>query len=67
MTLTTPEQISAYRLAVLRGALKLEIAGMKGRGRTALSVLRGMGYSGNRAKVLAQVIEDLKTKIGELK
>lgn len=67
MTLTTPEQISAYRLAVLRGALKLEIAGMKGRGRTALSVLRGMGYSGNRAKVLAQVVEDLKTKIGEVK
>ena len=67
MILTTPEQISAYRLAVLRGALKLEIAGMKGRGRTALSVLRGMGYSGNREKVLAQVVEDLKTKIGELK
>ena len=67
MTLTTPEQISAYRLAVLRGALKREMAGMKGRGRTALSVLRGMGYSGNREKVLAQVVEDLKTKIGELK
>ena len=67
MTLTTPEQISAYRLAVLRGALKLEMAGMKGRGRTALSVLRGMGYSGNREKVLAQVVEDLKTKIGEMK
>ena len=67
MILTTPEQISTYRLAVLRGALKLEIAGMKGRGRTALSVLRGMGYSGNREKVLAQVVEDLKTKIGELK
>lgn len=67
MILTTPEQISAYRLATLRGALKLEMAGMKGRGRTALSVLRGMGYSGNREKVLAQVVEDLKTKIGELK
>ena len=67
MILTTPEQISAYRLATLRGALKLEMAGMKGRGRTALSVLRGMGYSGNREKVLAQVVEDLKTKIGEMK
>lgn len=67
MILTTPEQISAYRLATLRGALKLDMAGMKGRGRTALSVLRGMGYSGNREKVLAQVVEDLKTKIGEMK
>ena len=67
MILTTPEQISTYRLAVLRSTLKLEMAGMKGRGRTALSVLRGMGYSGNREKVLAQVVEDLKTKIGELK
>lgn len=67
MTLTTPEQISTYRLAVLRSTLKLEMAGMKGRGRTALSVLRGMGYSGNREKVLAQVVEDLKTKIGEMK
>lgn len=67
MILTTPEQISTYRLAVLRSTLKLEIAGMKGRGRTALSVLRGMGYSGNREKVLAQVVEDLKTKIGEMK
>lgn len=67
MILTTPEQISTYRLAVLRSTLKLEMAGMKGRGRTALSVLRGMGYSGNREKVLAQVVEDLKTKIGEMK
>ena len=67
MILTTPEQISAYRLAVLRGALKLEMAGMKGRGHTALSVLRGMGYSGNREKVLAQVSADVETKIGELK
>jgi succinylarginine dihydrolase len=40
---------------------------MKGRGRTALSVLRGMGYSGNREKVLAQVSADVETKIGELK
>ena len=67
MILTTPEQISTYRLAVLRSTLKLEMVGMKGRGRTALSVLRGMGYSGNREKVLAQVVEDLKTKIGEMK
>jgi succinylarginine dihydrolase len=67
MILTTPEQISTYRLAVLRSTLKLEIAGMKGRGRTALSVLRGMGYSGNREKVLAQVSADVETKIEALK
>lgn len=67
MILTTPAQISAYHLATLRTALKLEMAGMKRHGKTALSILRGMGYSGNRAKVLAQVSADVETKIGELK
>jgi hypothetical protein len=41
--------------------------GMKRHGKTALSILRGMGYSGNRAKVLAQVTADVETKIGEMK
>jgi len=67
MILTTPQQISAYHLATLRTALKLEMLGMKRHGKTALSILRGMGYSGNRAKVLAQVTADVETKIGELK
>ena len=67
MILTTPEQISAYHLATRRTALKLEMLGMKRRGRTALSILRGMGYSGNREKVLAQVTADVETKIGEMK
>jgi succinylarginine dihydrolase len=58
--LTTPHQISTYRLATLRTALKLEKLGMyMSRGPTALSILRGMGYKGNRDKILAQVTKDV--------
>jgi hypothetical protein len=53
--LDTPEQIDSYRLCALKGALKLEMAGMKRRGRSAYSMLKSeYGFKGNRAKVLAQ-------------
>ena len=58
----TPEQFAWFNLARLRGALRLEIAGMKGRGPSALSQLRVMGYKGDRAKVLAQVHRDLEAR-----
>jgi hypothetical protein len=59
--LTTPEQIARYRLATLRAALKLEIAGMKRRGRSVYSILRDEGYTGTRAQVLEQLTADLET------
>jgi hypothetical protein len=63
----TPEQFAWFNLARLRGALRLEIAGMKGRGPSALSQLRAMGYRGSREKVLAAVHRDLEARKMETK
>ena len=60
--LTTPEQISAYRLATLVSGLKLEIRGMSiSRGRSCYSILKDeLGLKGTRPTVLvaAQKILD---------
>lgn len=60
MTLTTPDQISRYRLATLRAGLKLEIAGMKKRGPSIYSILKKEGFTGTRAAVLQQLNEQLE-------
>ena len=60
MTLTTPDQISRYRLATLRAALKLEIAGMKKRGPSAYATLKAEGFTGTRAAVLQQLNDQLQ-------
>jgi len=65
--ITTPEQFTWFNLARLRGMLRLEIAGMKGRGPSALSQLREMGFKGDRTKVLAQVHRDLEARKLETK
>ena len=58
--LTTPTQISAYRLATLRTALRLETTGMRmSKGQSAYAILKGMGYKGTKAVVLAQVTADV--------
>ena len=55
---TTPEQINFFRLAALKGALKLEILGMKTRGSSAYSVIKEeLGFKGNKKKVLSQLEE----------
>ena len=65
--LTTSAQISTYRLATLRTALKLEKLGMNmSRGPTALSILRGMGYKGKRDAILAQVTADVATHMAAM-
>ena len=65
MTVLTGNQIEAARLLTLRQALKLELRGMKRRGRTAYSILRGMGFKGSREAVLAQ-LDDIRAQlIGE--
>jgi len=53
--LTTPDQIARYRLATLRAALKLEIAGMKRRGPSAYAILKKEGFAGTRADILEQI------------
>ena len=52
----TPEQIDAFRLRALRGALKLEILGMKRGGRSVYSIVKEeFGFKGNKVKVLQQL------------
>jgi hypothetical protein len=48
-------QIEAYRILTLRQMLKLEIKGIKRRGPSAYSILKGMGYTGTRQQVLDQL------------
>lgn len=51
----TPESINAFRLLTLRGALKLEVLGMKRRGPSALSIVkREFGFKGNAKSVSEQ-------------
>ncbi len=50
-------KIEAYRILTLRQMLKLEIKGIKRRGPSAYSILKGMGYTGTRQRVLEQLDE----------
>lgn len=65
MTTLTGNQIEAARLLTLRQALKLELRGMKRRGRTAYSILRDMGFKGSREAVLEQLDDIRNQLIGE--
>lgn len=52
------ENIEAYRLAVLEKALKLELIGLKGRGRSAYSVIKSeFGLKGSKQKVYDQFVK----------
>jgi hypothetical protein len=54
--LDTPEQIEMFRMAALRGAVKLEVLGMRRRGRPATVIARellGLPRGTSKAKVLA--------------
>jgi len=63
-TINSPEAIDAFRLCALRGALKLEILGMRKRGQSAYSIIKQeLGFKGNKRKVL----EQLQTKIDKIK
>jgi hypothetical protein len=57
----SPEAINNFRLRSLRGALKLEILGMKRRGRSAYSLIKEeFGFKGNRQSVLVQIEEQIR-------
>jgi len=50
------EQIQMYRMMALKGALKLEILGMRKKGRSAYSLVKEeFGFKGNKQKVLKQL------------
>jgi hypothetical protein len=65
IVLDTPEKIARFRLLALRGALRLEIAGMKKRGQSAYQILKNEGYTGTRAQVLEQLHNHLEATKGE--
>ena len=55
MTVITGTDIDLFRMSVLEKALKLELLGMKGRGRSAYSVIKSeFGLKGNRQSVYDQ-------------
>jgi hypothetical protein len=61
--LDTPDQIARYRLATLRAALRLEIAGMKrSRGPSAYAILKKEGFTGTRADILEQINKQLENQ-----
>ena len=56
MVADTPYKIELYRLLTLRAALRLEVVGLKGRGKSAYSIAKQeLGVKGNKQKVLDQV------------
>ena len=63
MIADTPEKIEIVRLCALKSALKLEILGMKRRGRSAYAIIKEQfNLKGNKEKVLNQFNEILEKK-----
>lgn len=60
---TTPEDIAFVRVLALKGALKLETLGMKGRVSAYAIVKREFGFKGNKASVLAQLTEYVEARL----
>ena len=56
MIADTPYKIELYRLLTHRAALRMEVVGLKGRGKSAYSIAKQeLGVKGNKQKVLDQV------------
>lgn len=53
--LTTKFQIDTFRLCTLKAGLKLEIVGMKKRGKSCYAILKELGFYGTKKQVLEQV------------
>jgi len=57
----TPEAIERFRMVSLKGALKMEIIGMKRRGQSAYSIIKQeYGFKGNKKSVLEQLEQKMK-------
>jgi len=69
MIADTPYKIELYALLSLRAALRLEVVGLKGRGKSAYAIAKQeLGVKGNKQKVLDQVnqmIQSMKEQQGE--
>lgn len=56
IVMDTPDKLAFAHLAALKGALKLEMVGLRRRGRSAYSIAKQTyGLKGDRAKVLTQL------------
>ena len=66
MIIDNPNHIELYQMMVQKQALKLEIYGMKTRGRAAYALIKEIyKLKGSKQKVLEQftkIIEDIKVK-----
>ena len=62
----TPKGIHVFRLLSLRGALHLELKGLKrGRGPTTYSIIKKeFGFRGNRERVYEQFCEYVEEQLG---
>lgn len=59
----TPEGIAFARLAAVKGALRLEAAGMRRRGRSALSIARAEGWT--EARTAKAALVDLQALVDQ--
>ena len=68
MIADTPDKIEWTRLLYLRYGLRMEVEGLKSRGRSAYSIAKEeLGIKGNKQKVLDQVHEMIQSiKKGEI-
>ena len=65
ITITGKENIANVRLITLRSALKLELLGMKRRGRSVYSIIKEeFGLKGNKQKVFDQFSKIVQEKTG---
>ena len=61
----SPKEIALFRMKSLRGAFKLEILGMKRRGRSVYSIVKEeFGFKGGKKKVLEQLEKALTKEQG---
>lgn len=60
MSMLIGDQIKDFQFVARKGALKLEIAGLKKRGRSAYAIIKeAYGYKGSRESVLKQMEQDI--------
>ena len=68
MTAITGSDIDLFRMSVLEKALKLELLGMKGRGRSAYAIIKSeFSIKGSRQSVYNQFVAHRQAKIAEEK
>ena len=66
VVIDTPEGIAMYRLIVLRGALHLELMGMRRRGQSAYAIIKNeFGLHGNKQSVYTQFCELIQKRKAE--